>query len=185
LKKEYTHAKGFNVTSLKEVAGLYFFHNIKGEVEYIGKCNNDFKNRINSHGYGLHGKLSPETVYLRVIIADPINYPLHVLENFFIWYFGSQKNKSLWLFSGVENEKGLKKIAKSHNLYIRGSLEKFILSFESVLIKREWDENNKNIRYGEIEQLSSREIFCDSTQSCLCYRCLVIAERKNKGILYL
>lgn len=174
MKKKYTHAKGFNITSLKKVAGLYFFHNIKGEVEYIGMCNKDFKNRINSHAYGSHGKLSPETVYIRVVIANHITYQLHVLEHLFIWYFNPKKNNTYWLFSDVDNEKELKQLAKLHDIHIRGSLEKFILSFETVLIKREWDEKFKYKRYGDEEQLSSKKEPCNGTMNCLCYRCLVI-----------
>ncbi|CEY25010.1 hypothetical protein CN931_18015 [Bacillus sp. AFS054943] len=175
--KEYTHAKGFNVTSLKGIAGLYFFQNSKGEILYIGMCNGDFKNRINSHAYGSHGKLSLEIHYIRVVIADPSIYPLHVLEHLFIWYFKPRKNYSLWFFRGEKNEWKVKRIAKKHNLYIRDSLEKFILSFESVLIEKEWDDNLKYKRYGNAEGLFSKKVDCSGTLDCLCFQCTVYRSR--------
>jgi hypothetical protein len=172
-KKKYTHSKGFNVTSLQGIAGLYIFHNSKGEVVYIGMCNNDFKNRINSHNYGEHGKLSLDIVYIRVIIADPDIYPLHVLEHLFIWYFNPRFNDSLWLFSGARNGLEVKQIAKENNIYIQGSVKNFILSFESVLIEREWEDNSRFKRYGEIETLKSKNVSCTGMTNCLCYHCLV------------
>ncbi|PFQ61221.1 hypothetical protein [Bacillus cereus] len=171
--KGYTHAKGFNVTSLKGISGLYFFQNAKGEILYIGMCNDDFKNRINSHAYGNHGKLNSEIHYIRVVIVNPIIYPLHVLEHLFIWYFKPQKNHSLWFFSGAKNAREVKRIAKEHTLHIRGSLEKFILSFESILLEREWDDNVKYKRYGNKEISASKKVDCIGSGDCLCLQCIV------------
>jgi hypothetical protein len=173
MTKEYTHAKGFNVTSLKGVVGLYFFQNSKGEVLYIGMCNDDFKNRIYSHDYGDHGKLSPDIIYLRVIFVNPVVYPLHVLEHLFIWYFNPKLNNSLWFFGGNRNERELKHTAKEHNLYIQGSLKSFIHLFESILIEREWDENSEYKKYGEIEHIGTKKVSCIGTHHCLCFQCLV------------
>lgn len=171
--KKYTHAKGFNITSLKGISGLYFLQESKDEVVYTGMCVGDFKNRINSHDYGDHGKLLPEIKYLRVILADPSIYPLHVLEHLFIWFFNPKSNHSLWFFSGAKNEEEIKQIAKKNNLHIQGSLKRFLLSFESVLIEREWEDDSTYKRYGEIENIESKKVPCIGTNDCLCYKCLI------------
>ena len=173
MKKPYTHSKGFNVASLKGVSGLYFLQKSIDSIEYIGKCEDDFKKRMQSHCYGEHGKLSEDMSYLRVVIVDPTIYPLHVLEHLFIWYFFPQQNHSLWFFSDAESEKEVKLIAKENNLHIRGSLLRFIQSFESILIEREWDENNEYKKYGGVERLASKKVKCTEELNCPCYRCSV------------
>lgn len=170
--KEYTHAKGFNVTSLKGIAGLYLIRAFLGNLAYIGKCDGDFKNRINSHSYGEHGKLAVLDRYINVVIVDPTKYPIHVLEHLFIWYFSPPRNKAQWFFYG-NNEIAIIQKAKEHGLEIRGSIKEFILSFESVLIEREFDDKYYYKRYGEHEQLSSKRIECNETDVCLCFKCLV------------
>ncbi|MGB6779750.1 MAG: hypothetical protein WBE33_13440, partial [Planococcus citreus] len=119
-RREYTHAKGFNVTSLKGISGIYIFQKTCGELSYIGMCNNVFKNRINSHAYGVYSKLNADIQYIHVIIVDPNKYLLHVLESLFIWYFDTPDNYTYWLFTG-DNDKVIKKQAKERNLHIRGS----------------------------------------------------------------
>jgi hypothetical protein len=171
--KEYTHAKGFNITSINGISGLYFFQDSEEKLVYIGMCVNDFKNRINSHDYGEHGKLSPDIDYLRVVIVDPVTNPLHVLEHLFIWFFNPKLNHSLWFFSGAKNEKEIKQIAKENNLHIQGSLKRFLLSFESVLIEREWENDSAYKRYGEIENIESKKVYCTGTNDCICYKCLI------------
>jgi hypothetical protein len=171
--KPYTHAKGFNITSLRGKAGLYFFRDKKGKLLYIGMCNGDFKNRINAHGYGEFGKLSYDVHFLTVLIADPAIYPLYVLEHLLIYVFFPPRNDASWLFCG--NEDNIVQIAKDKNLIINGSVKDFLLSFESVVIEREWEDVSakKYKRYGEEEQLSSKKVDCNGKRSCLCFNCLV------------
>ncbi|MFL0361661.1 GIY-YIG nuclease family protein [Pseudobacillus sp. 179-B 2D1 NHS] len=184
MSRNYTHSKGFNITSLNGVYGIYLFRNIEGDVTYIGMCNNDFKNRLNSHAYGSHGKLAPNVQFLQVIIADPNKHPLHVLEHLLIWYLRPSKNYALWLFAGAKDEKSVKTIAKARNLHIRHSIENFLLSFDSVIIEREWEDDSRFKRYGETESLNSRRIDCSGEDNCLCFKCLVVKRRrwlKTKG----
>lgn len=177
-KKEYTHSKGFNVTSLKGISGIYFFLNQHNEITYIGMCDDDFKNRINSHSYGHHGKLSSDIDYMSVIIADPLIYPLHVLEHLFIRYFAPIANHAYWIFNRCNDEVSVKKVAKEHGINIIGSLEEFILSFDSILIEREREERFGYKRYGEKELLSSKRVLCNGNKKCLCLPCLV---KRKKG----
>lgn len=180
--KKYTHAKGFNVTSLKGVSGLYLIRDYKGNLAYIGKCEDDFKNRINSHMYGEHGKLNWLDKDITVIIVDPNVYPLHVLEHLFIWYFLPYRNYALWFFYGNDEDR-IVQTAKENNLEIQGPIKQFISSFESVVIEREWDEKYGFKRYGEYEQLSSRKKECDRTDDCLCFNCLMEKKgRRQRGI---
>ncbi|MED3934398.1 GIY-YIG nuclease family protein [Priestia megaterium] len=178
MRRKYTHSKGFNVTSLKDKAGIYFFRDEHGDIIYIGMCNNDFKNRINSHAYGEHGKLNSDVHYIHVILVDPIVYPIHVLEHLFIWLFDPIKNRSLWIFN---RDKGVKETANSHNLNIEGTVKDFLFSFDNILIQREWDKNGRYKRYGEVESLASKRIVCSKTASCLCFHCLVKRGRKIKN----
>jgi hypothetical protein len=171
--KEYTHAKGFNVSSLKGVSGLYLIRNFFGNLAYIGKCDNDFKNRITSHSYGKHGKLAIGDKHIIVVIVDPTNYPLHVLEHLFIWYFAPPRNNAKWFFNRRDDEDAIVRKAIEHGLGIRDSIKNFILSFESVLIEREFDEKYLFKRYGEQEQLSSKRVDCTENDKCLCLKCLV------------
>lgn len=172
--KPYTHAKGFNITCLQGKSVLYLFRDRKGKLIYIGKSEDDFKDRIHSHYYGKGRKLTVDIHYITVVIVDTSIYPLYVLENLFIWCFLPPKNDALWLFEGNIEDKIIQ-IAKKKKLYITGSLKEFLLSFESVVIEREWEDvfNNKYKRYGKQEQLSSKKIHCDGKRSCLCFHCLV------------
>lgn len=175
--KEYTHARGFNITSLKGIVGLYLIRDFLGNLAYIGKCEDDFKGRIISHTYGEHGKLAVLDRYINVVIVDSSKYPLHVLEHLFIWYFSPHRNEARWFFYG-NNENVIKQTAKKHGLVIRGSIKKFILSFENVLIEREYDEKHLYKRYGKHEQLVEKKIDCTEMGRCLCLKCLV--EKMNK-----
>ncbi|QGQ44746.1 GIY-YIG nuclease family protein [Metabacillus sediminilitoris] len=176
--KQYTHAKGFNVTSLEGVAGVYILQETCGDVAYIGHCNNDFKNRIRSHTNKTNGKLDNNIQYLHVVIIDPDIYPLHVLEHLFIWYFNPPRNEDLWIFSRNKTVRQVKETAKKHNINIQGTLEEFLLSFETVFIEREWDDNFELKRYGEVETQSSKKSSCDGTLNCLCYQCLIDSRSK-------
>lgn len=63
--------------------------------------------------------------------------------------------------------------------FIRGTIENFLLSFDSVLIEREWEENNlKCKRYGKIEPWESNKVHCAGNKECLCYKCLIIKQNK-------
>lgn len=186
--KPYTHAKGFNVTSLQGRSVLYLFRDKKGKVIYIGKCEDDFKDRINSHDYGICRKLTPDIHYITILIVDTSIYPLYVLEHLFIWCFLPSKNNALWFFYGNEEDEIIR-IAKEKKLYISGSVKEFLLSFESVIIEREWEDvsANKYKRYGEHEQLSSKKVSCNRKRSCLCINCLVdrqsVRWKKKKQIM--
>ncbi|WP_352523308.1 GIY-YIG nuclease family protein [Heyndrickxia oleronia] len=173
-KKPYTHAKGFNITSLQGKSILYLFRNKRGKVIYIGKCEDDFKDRINSHDYGISRKLTPVIHYITVVIVDTSIYPLYVLEHLFIWCLLPSKNEAVWLFYGNEEDEIIQ-IAKEKKLYITGSVKEFLLSFESVVIEREWEDISakKYKRYGELEQLSSKKVNCNGKRSCLCINCLL------------
>jgi hypothetical protein len=177
MAKKYTHSKGFNITSLEGVAGVYIFQKACGALSYIGMCNNDFKKWINSHAYGEHGKLTADIHNMHVVIVDPIKYPIHVIESLFIWYFYTPKNHTYWLFSKIDDEKTIIKKAKEKNVIIRGSIEEFLLSFECVVIKREWNDDHSFKRYGVREKLLSKKASCDRTVNCLCYSCLVQREK--------
>lgn len=170
--KEYTHAKGFNVSSLKGLSGIYLIRDFFNDLAYIGMCNGDFKNRIISHSYGEHGKLAVMDRYINVVIVDPSIFPLHVLEHLFIWYFSPPRNKAQWIFYG-ENESIIIQKAKEHGLDIQGSVKEFILSFDSILLKREYGEKTLFKRYGNQEQLFSKRIECASQEGCLCLKCLL------------
>ncbi|MEH7082778.1 GIY-YIG nuclease family protein [Neobacillus drentensis] len=172
--KQYTHAKGFNVTSLPERSVLYLFRDKKGKVIYIGKSEDDFKDRINSHDYGKGRKLTPDIHYITVVFVDTSIYPLYVLEHLFIWCFLPSKNDALWLFRGNDEDEIIQ-IARKKKLYITGSVKDFIQSFESIVIEREWEDvsTNKYKRYGVQEQLSSKKVNCNGKRSCLCFNCLV------------
>jgi hypothetical protein len=172
--KKYTHSKGFNVTSLEGVTGVYMFREECGDIVYVGSCRGDFKNRLNSHYYHPSQKLTDDVRYMYVLIVEPhMDSVLHVLEHLLIWYFNPSKNDALWFFGGSEED--VKRIAKENNLHIRGSIEEFLLSFECVLIEREWDDNFEYKRYGEQEQIDSKKVRCTGTLDCLCFRCLVKA----------
>lgn len=180
-KKEYTHAKGFNVTSINGFSGIYFFLDSNGEIKYIGKCDGNYKNRINSHCCGDFGKLDDEIKYMYAVLADLEKYPLHVLEQLFIRCFKTgPKNKQFQLFYSY-NEKVIKQIAKKKNLKIHGSIKKFILKFESVLLEREYEEDKKYKKYGEIETLKTKKIICDDTNNCMCFKCFV--EKQSNSLL--
>jgi hypothetical protein len=181
-RKEYTHVKGFNVTSLIGVSGVYLFIESCCDTSYIGMCDKDFKNRMSSHTNKTNGKLNLDIQYIHVIIADTSLYPLHVLEHLFIWYFRPPKNDALWIFGRCKNENQVKMVAKDKAINIRGSIEKFLLSFHSIMIEREWDNNFELIKYGEIEHVSSKKRQCDGTRSCLCYECVV--NRRKEERLY-
>jgi hypothetical protein len=172
--KTYTHAKGFNVTSLQGKSGLYLFRDKKGKLIYIGKTEDDFKDRINAHHYGKSGKLTKDVHYITVILVDPSIHPLYVLEHLFIWCFLPPKNDAFWLFYGNDEDKIIQ-IAKEKNLIIPYSLKEFIQSFESVMIEREWEDEThyKYRRYGEQEELSSKVVLCNGKRNCLCFTCLV------------
>lgn len=172
--KPYTHAKGFNITSLKGRSVLYLFRDNKGKVIYIGKSEDDFKDRINSHGYGTNSKLTQEIQYITIVIVDALIFPLYVLEHLFIWCLMPPKNKAAWFFSG-KDEGEIKRIARKKNLLIPGTLKEFIESFESIMIEREWEDYtvNKYKRYGELEEISSKKVCCNGKRFCLCYKCLI------------
>lgn len=172
-KKEYTHAKGFNVTSLLGIHGLYILHDSSGEVNYIGKCNDDFKSRISSHCNRTHGKLNDNIKYLRVIAVDQDIHPLHVLENLLIWYLKPIENKDPWFFNKALKEKEVKQIANERGLKITGRLKEFILSYDTILIEREWEDEQNYKRYGSVETIDSNRITCSGTEICLCFNCLV------------
>jgi hypothetical protein len=180
-KREYTHAKGFNMTSLEGVSGVYIFIESCSDIAYIGMCDKDFKNRISSHTNKTNGKLNLDIRYINVTIVDPSLYPLHVLEHLFIWYFRPPLNEDLWFFGG-KSDKEVKMIAKEKGINIRGSIERFLLSFDSVMIERELDNNFEFIKYGEIEPVSSKKAKCDGTRSCLCYKCIVNRRKEERFI---
>jgi len=190
VKSKHTHSKGFNVTSLEGVSGIYIFLGRCGDVVYIGSCKDDFMRRLRSHTNKTNGKLSLDIQSIYVVITDPLINTLHVLEHLFIWYLEPPKNETLWFFRESENEKEVKQIAKEKNLHICGSLEKYLLSFETVLLKRELDENFEFIKYGKLEHSASKiaEVHCKGRGGgCLCYSCIVKRRKEEierKRILY-
>lgn len=62
---------------------------------------------------------------------------------------------------------------KKNNLYINKSIHRFLLSFNSTLIEREWDENYQFVKIGKITPLAIDNEKCEDTLNCKCFRCLV------------
>ncbi|WP_062231482.1 GIY-YIG nuclease family protein [Fictibacillus sp. FJAT-27399] len=187
--KAYTHAKGFNVTSLQGRSVLYLFRDRQGKLIYIGKSEDDFKDRITSNCYGKSKKLTSNIQYITVVIVDKSIYPLYVLEHLFIWCFLPPENNALWLFGGNDEDEIIK-VAENKKLYITGSVKDFIQSFESITLEREWEDKtaNKYKRYGDQEELISNKVNCNGKRLCLCFKCLIDKQsvrwkrRKSKKI---
>ncbi|WP_085508987.1 GIY-YIG nuclease family protein [Thalassobacillus devorans] len=171
--RSYTHVKGFNITGLEGVVGIYLLIDKDKQVKYVGASKADFKNRLQSHYYHPSQKLTDDINYLCVIKTDPRNQTvLHVLEHLIIRYFQPDRNKGGWLFFG--GKAAYKNIAIDNGLKIESNnIKDYLLEFDACLIKREWFENGEFKKYGEVQKFADNIICCTNEYNCLCYNCLV------------
>ncbi|AZV44849.1 hypothetical protein BAOM_4268 [Peribacillus asahii] len=178
VKREYTHVDGFNYTSLIGLSGIYIFQELYGNLVYIGMWyNDDFRSRMRKHGSDVDSKYDSNIHYIHVIIVDQNIYPILPLEHLYIWYF-NLTDQQLLFYKWDDNEEVVKQKAKEQNLDIGDSIKDFLLTFECVLLEKEWGEDSAAKRYGEVEKLSSKKYQCDGSIKCRCYRCL-LNRRKN------
>ncbi|MGP4069740.1 GIY-YIG nuclease family protein [Halobacillus sp. B29] len=175
--KSYTHAKGFNVTSVEGISGIYLFMDANQDLIYIG-ASRDFRNRINSHVYQINPKLTKDVQYLYVIKANPgEESTLHVLEHLFIWYLHSLKNHAHWLYYGSNFH--IKEIAIKHGLNIRSTIYHYLMSFETGLLIREYEDDGSFKRYGSKEEFKQKKVICSKEGGCMCFRCVMKNNRRE------